>query len=165
MSAPFRIRPYNAATDMEFVWSTWIKSFQGSRAVVHVPPDVYYSEQRALITRFFRRGLKVLVACDPESEVVIYGWGAAAALQDILGAIVHYVYVKSDFRKGGMGKAIFAELSADVERSLAFADRPVRTFFTHWPPPMRREEGGAWLAERLEHEDKEKIAYNPWKAA
>lgn len=172
------VRTYNAETDLPFVMRSWMKSFQASRAVVHVHPEIFYTEQRQVIASLLKSAT-TLVVCDPEATDVIWGWACGAE------SLIHFIFVKQDFRRMGIGRHLASAVS-----QVPVLEAANRIEFSHWPPPVPRSEmlekfhqhrrdareargdpqvprvahRGGWLCEYLEGPGKHPFSYNPWKA-
>jgi hypothetical protein len=97
---PWFIRPADS-TDQSFVFSSWLKSFRDAPAVEQMREGDYYSRQHARITRTFEQA-RVYVACDPSARADIWGY-----LVEEDGR-VHFVYVKSAFRRFGIASGLWA---------------------------------------------------------
>lgn len=103
---PFRVRPLDARQDSErgFVAATWVRCYLSAPSSSKVEQQDYFSGQSRLVTRILERNC-VLVA-ESTSHPVLFGW--IAAERDDIGPVVHYVYVKKDYRMPGMdvGRAL-----------------------------------------------------------
>ena len=95
-----RIEPATEA-DIPLVYETWLRNYWGvnakhtraRRPLCHMDIELYFAEQRRLIDRLLERSI-VLVARDPDDEVLRYGWIAFEQSPPTL----HYVYVKYPIR-------------------------------------------------------------------
>ncbi len=96
-------------SDKNFIFNSWLKSYRNSQAAKHVNNPIYYTVQAALITKLLSL-YPTLVACDPESPNVIWGWINADATTNS----VNYIYVKHPFRRVGVAKALAAAANIDV---------------------------------------------------
>ena len=87
------------------VYATWLRSYEAwSLAAKHIPRDVFFAEHHKVIDRVLGRGASVRVAALPDEPDVILGWAVTE------GPVVHYVYVKPDFRRYGLAKALLAHV-------------------------------------------------------
>ncbi len=108
MSIDFEITTV-AADEMPFIYDAWIKSFRVSPWAGCVRNDQFESVQRATIQGILSRGALIHVALAPRVEGVF-------TERRVMGFIctepgletLHYLYVKSDYRKHGIGKALLA---------------------------------------------------------
>ena len=94
------------ATDEDFIYSTWMKSFRDNSYARAVPTQLYNIGQRKRINKILsKEGVNVLIACDAETPELIYGYAVMERTPDVL----HYVYVKSAYRKLGIAKALLID--------------------------------------------------------
>ena len=91
---------------MGSVYTDWLKAHRGSFAARGAWNSLYFSDegQRGVIHGCVQRG-RVLVACSPDHEDQILGWACDEA---VTGGkqVLHYVYVKHMWRKGGLCRAL-----------------------------------------------------------
>lgn len=106
--------------DLRFITSSWLKSNRDAPMVQGIPNTVYYHYHHKILEELIPRSL-VLVACDPEDTGYIYGWACAEVVDTAL--VVHYVYVRYDWRRKGVAKAMM-----DV---LMDAESPPAVIHTH----------------------------------
>lgn len=113
LTAPFRVRPMDleAPGERGFAAGTWVRGYLSSPSTRRVPQDCYFDGQSRLVTRILQRAT-VLVAESTEHPV-LFGW--IAVERDEVGPVVHYVYVKNDYRLPGMGVGR-ALVAAGLER-------------------------------------------------
>lgn len=99
------IRPYNKISDTDFIYSTWIKSYRTSGFARGISSPLYEMGQRSRIDRILSKETTyIYVATDKDTPELIFGY--------IVGegdAILHYLYVKSHYRKQGIGKELLGE--------------------------------------------------------
>lgn len=112
--------------DLNFVLSSWLKSFKANGLLSkRIKNTVYYQFHHALVKRLLQTA-KVLVAADQVDDSVIYGWVAhdSVSLSENAteASILHYTYVKSAFRDMGIAKMLWEK--AGLYRN--------PTFFTHF---------------------------------
>jgi hypothetical protein len=99
--AAFRVRPMDVSAPGErsFACATWVRGYMSSPTTKRVPQELYFEGQSRLVTRILSRAT-VLVA-ESADHPVLFGW--IAGERDDIGPVVHYVYVKNDYRAPGMG--------------------------------------------------------------
>lgn len=91
--------------DLAFIYSAWLESYgSGSPISINVWKSVYYIEQRKVINRLLRSDLvhhqMIVLADDPAVIVGFVIWQPEEC-------VIHYCYVKHDFRRMGvMGDAL-----------------------------------------------------------
>ena len=128
--------------DYPFIFATWLNHFRESPVGKLPTKDVYFREQHRVIERLLARS-KVLVAANPDADFHMFGW--LVGEHSKIGAIVHYAFVKSPFRKAGIAKKLLQTLEEIEESEVAW--------FTHLPDQPAR-------ALRL----KPSATYDPWLA-
>lgn len=100
------LRDYNKISDEDFLYATWIKSFRDSGFARGVPTPIYNRSQRARIERLLEgKDTYVLIACSPETPELIYGYAVGETPN-----IIHYLYVKMDYRNQGIGNQLLLHL-------------------------------------------------------
>ena len=98
---PHKLRPF-VEEDRNFVTRGWVSEMRRSGFARHVPSGVYWPCQHELV----RQALAIsatLVACDQSDENHLYG---CIVYQPAHEAIVHWLYVKGDYRRLGMASAL-----------------------------------------------------------
>lgn len=90
------------------VYSTWLRSYEHSSPMTkQVPRAVFFTEHHKVIDRIMARDPIVKMAVMPDDPSVVFGW---AVVEKGPAYTVHYVYVKPDFRKYGIAKALLADI-------------------------------------------------------
>lgn len=112
---PFNIRHYEPA-DEALVTASWVNSNRNShwaRAIGH--PLTYERTQRRIIAHQFRLlpgdlsdswPMQLKVACDPRDPTHIFGWACWYFPERGDRTVLHYIYVKPDFRRLGVGAGL-----------------------------------------------------------
>lgn len=113
-------RPY----DLPFVLSSWMQSHREEGANALMDNDAYFAAVKPRLIEILSRS-PVLVASNPEDPWQVYGW--IAAEPDVL----HYVYVKSVYRKFGIGRQLFDAVG-----------RPSQCTHTGWMFPKLKDSWG-----------------------
>lgn len=89
-------RPSNK-DDRMMVLANWSTSFQYSHWAGPWTYDEYWPLMRAKLPVLLEKpGVKVLVSCNPSSPEQVFGWACYETGRDF--PLLHYVYVKHDFR-------------------------------------------------------------------
>lgn len=117
------------------VYATWLRSYQAaSPQTKHIPREIYFREHHKVLDRIFARAPTIKLATMPDDSNVVFGWAVTE------GDVVHYCYVKPDFRRYGIARAL-----------LAHVQRPFT--YTHW----------TWIVRDLD-KHLEKCIFNPYGA-
>lgn len=100
-----KLRKANEA-DISFIFNSWLKSYRASAKAIL--PAVYFQFQHQLIEQLLKRST-VTVACNPADESQIYGY-VVHEVQDGVD-VLHYGYVKQDFRGLGLLKHMLGNVT------------------------------------------------------
>lgn len=109
-----RVRDF-AVDDLHFIQKSWVRSLQSSQNK-SMPEAVFYEKQGKIIGDLSEISM-VRVLCDKEQEFYIYGWTVGTKLTngDIL---LHYVYVRPEWRKKGLAFKLVKALGWERGRRL-----------------------------------------------
>lgn len=108
--------------DINFIYSTWLKSYRQSPWAESMSNDIFFSQHKVLIDSIIARPTaSVIVICNPEDEEQVYGYLVSEANLSIL----HFAYIKYNYRKLGMMKSLLGQLGCSTTPSV--------TFITHLP--------------------------------
>lgn len=95
----YQIRPAKS-TDINRIYSDWLRSYrQNSTSMKELPEKVFFDEHRRVINGILKTGT-VLVLADCADDYVVAGFICFES--DVL----HYIYVKKDFRKLGLASEL-----------------------------------------------------------
>lgn len=112
MLIAYKIRA-DTEDDRNFILSSWLRSFRNNGDWPrHIDSATYYANHQSIIQRLLVL-CDVRVACAADDENLILGWCC------VDGSIVHYVFVKEQYRKLGIAKALLSGLEDKAE-------------YTHW---------------------------------
>lgn len=101
------------------VFATWLRSFQATSDLgKKLPRDAFFASHHRVIERILARGATVTLAVLPDDTSVVFGWSVTE------GNVVHYVYVKPDFRKFGLATALLAHVEKPFTYSHATSALP-----------------------------------------
>jgi GNAT superfamily N-acetyltransferase len=117
-----------AIDDVNCIINDWAASYKESPEVQEMDPEVYKVEQRARIFRLLGAS-KVSVACDPDNHSKILGWVVHGWDKGAQAPIVHYMYVKREFRLARVGTRLMRHIGW-VPGQVVWA--------THWQPCIRK---------------------------
>lgn len=124
--------------DIPFIRDSWLKSYRDSEWVAGIPSDIFYRSHGAIVGELLYNSI-IKTARWSKDHNQIYGWIAAEKYKDAL--VIHYVYVKSAFRKMGIGRTLFFSLEDIKTQDLLCTHRT----WTH-----------KWLSKKIN------IKYNPY---
>jgi GNAT superfamily N-acetyltransferase len=94
---PILLRP-GTSEDHPFVVDSWLQSYRAS-AIARDAGRAYLHDMKWIVRAWLARAA-LLVACDPEQPGAIWGW---AVTRD---AVLFYVYVRQEFRRQGIARAL-----------------------------------------------------------
>jgi GNAT superfamily N-acetyltransferase len=99
----FSIR-HQTEHDQSYILNTWLMNFRCSNHLERmIRHNVYFEEQTHLIQKILTKS-KVIVAVDLEHDSQIFGYLVYNEVAHT--KIIHYVYVKSPFRRLGIATAL-----------------------------------------------------------
>lgn len=106
---------YANELDIDFITSSWLKSFRDGYFNATVGNDVYFNQHHKILERLIPQSV-VLVACNANQPSQIFGWMCFQVVDRHL--VLHYVYVKDFFRKMGVARRLFNYVMASDELDL-----------------------------------------------
>ncbi len=101
MTLEHTIRPAHLG-DRGFIIDSWLTGYHESPQGKLIPDAMYWSAfgQKGLVEALVDLSPPT-VACLPERPEFIYGWACAGQ------RTLHYLYVRADFRRQGIGAALY----------------------------------------------------------
>lgn len=100
-------------SDMGFIYTTWIETFQESAFARFIKSTIYKDRQRKLIDAILARPTThVLVATPPGEDDVILSWLVVEAPD-----VAHYAFTKQQFRRLGIARHLMATLPRRIRFS------------------------------------------------
>ncbi len=131
---PLLLRTIEAG-DVHFVLKSWLKSYRNSCFATEIPNEVYFRSHRALILRLLDDRSVTMMAVNAEDEDQILGFVcySPGVISECL--VLHFIYVKSPFRRFGIGHRLLEAAKAAVshERDLpivvSHANREFKRFY------------------------------------
>lgn len=116
-------------SDDACISKTWLESFAESHDAGPVPMHLYRAAYRpALDWLRARHGSRTIVACSTEDDNLIMGWVCGGPTPRH-GLALHYVFVKSWYRKHGIATALI----------MALGIKPTEPFVHSYRTPVWRE--------------------------
>jgi ribosomal protein S18 acetylase RimI-like enzyme len=103
-------------TDLNFIYSSWLKSFIDSPDNP-ISEKAYYSYQHLLISSILDRAL-VSILCNPDDLDQIFGFAVYELTHDKL--TIHWLHIKYSFRQLGFAKFILDSLLKAAENEGIF---------------------------------------------
>lgn len=92
------------------IFATWLKSYQNSSLFAKgIPRETFFAQHHKVIERILERA-EVRLAVLPDDPSVVFGWSVTEP------GCVHYVYVKPDFRRYGIARALLAHVAGEPWR-------------------------------------------------
>ena len=124
---PIHYRTPNSK-DIPFIYSTWLKSYRNSDIAKNLSNDTYYHHHRNIVNEILTKdNVAITVICDETDHDQIYGYVVAEILAGSF--IIHYVYVKYNFRK----LKLLSQLYAEKLHAEGYLPQDRVTFVTHLP--------------------------------
>lgn len=96
------LRPPNP-NDLNFIYSSWLKSYNDDNYYNPIKGPAYFGYQKLLINKLLNQSI-VTIACNPEDNEQIFGYTVYEIGLDNL--IIHYCYVKYNFRRLGVCRSM-----------------------------------------------------------
>jgi GNAT superfamily N-acetyltransferase len=115
--------------DEPLIFATWLNSYAQSAAGRMVDRPLYFYEQKRVIERLLMTS-DVILAANGDLPDQAYGWivGEKPTVDAPEIAIVHFMFVKSEYREMGIARALLARIIGGAQQ----------VFFTHLPPKPTR---------------------------
>lgn len=118
-----KFRPFELP-DRSFILKSWLKSYRKYQA--GVPDELYFKGQTALIFAIATRS-KLVIACDKDNPGFIIGFVCGHLCENLTDTIIHYIYVKDDYRRNGIARDLVMHLGYRQQGNI---------LATHWTKPV-----------------------------
>jgi GNAT superfamily N-acetyltransferase len=135
---PIAVREVNA-DDINFILSSWTKSYRHSYFAQKIPNGIYFDEHKKVIAKSLLSS-KVFVACLEEEPDQILGYICFDSNKYRGILVVHYLFVKHLYRRFGVGKKLIAAAKEDARHK---TDLPI--IVTHTTSAFKRLEGDGFV--------------------
>lgn len=149
------VRKYNPSLDKDYIYSTWLMQCKHSYFAKRIKYPIYFKEHQKIIDHLMSKpSVKILIASPKNEADIISGYLAYEQKEEY--PVVHFVYVKSIFRKLGIAKLLLKEANININ-SIRF------THFTYPQIDHRtgKEYENAYTADDLIKKYPDMI-YNPY---
>lgn len=112
--------------DYPFIFNSWLKSLSKSFTKNNLTDkNVYYQGQHRLIERLLQTS-NCHVAVDGDDESIIVGYLIESVEQSV--NVVHYIYVKKDFRNMGIAESLLRHANIGRGNNIMFTHATVSGF-------------------------------------
>jgi ribosomal protein S18 acetylase RimI-like enzyme len=107
--------------DRPFIFSNWLRHYKNrSYFAKRIRNTVFYKWHHMVVENILNRPTtQIFIAHPPSEPEVILGFMASESVND--GAVIHFIYIKPQFKRMGIAKRLFKDFD-DKE--------PI--YFTHW---------------------------------
>lgn len=122
---PVKIR-FAQDSDKNFIFSKWLKNYKfSSRFAKRIKNDVFYKWHQLILENILSRPSTTVLIAHPDDEPdVNLGFICYEDINDT--KIIHYIFVKPEFRNFGLGRTLYNHAMNDS----------VGGYFTHWTYPI-----------------------------
>lgn len=114
MESSYKIISYKASAMPKSYWnmvlSKWLRSLRfGCDYMRIIDKDIYFKGYQIYIEQIFKRPeATIRLAVLSDDEDVVLGWAVYE------GPRLHYIYVNRDFRKAGIGTALYSKDTEEI---------------------------------------------------
>jgi len=122
---PVKLRPAGE-NDRNFIFSKWLKNYKfSSRFAKRIKNDVFYKWHQLILENILARpSCSIVIAHPTDDPDVNLGFICFETIEDL--KVIHYVFVKPEFRNFGLGRTLYNHAMDDS----------IGGFFTHWTYPV-----------------------------
>ena len=110
--------------DLPFIYSTWLKSYRQTDWAKNMSNDTFFHHHKAIVKSILEnKRTQVTLICDLDDPDHLFGYVVA----EVIGqrALVHFVYMKYNYRKLG--------IISQTLKILGYFDPKQVNFITHLP--------------------------------
>ena len=101
-----------------------IKNLYSAKPNSYIPWSIFRDNQSLFIDKLFTIST-TLVACQADAPDVVYGYVMYSKLNDTL--LIHFIYVKQDFRHNGVMKELLHSIDPDYKNKMIIATQVSKT--------------------------------------
>lgn len=108
--------------DADFIYSSWLNSYKNDSSFARkIARSVFFKWHKKIVELILNRPTtKVMIACFEETPEVILGYLVYERQTDL--PVVHFAYVKKDYRQQGIANTLLKSQNLDLNQCL----------FSHW---------------------------------
>lgn len=154
MTLPIVHRPPQPQ-DLPFIIDSWMKSYRNSEFAHLLTNEQYYEFHRPVVENLLKRSL-VSVLCDPHDSSHIYGYVVYEFINSVF--TIHYVYIKSIYRKLGLTDTALQLLNSKLGTTVSYIthlDKVIYKYDEYYKKVKRK----SWY---LKNKEKYKLNYVPY---
>ena len=106
--------------DRAYIEQTFARSYAGAAAIRGAEPATWLAEAQRVVRGWLDEGARVVVHVADEDHDAIIGWVCGTS------SVLHYVYVRSDFRGGGIARGLYQHIGSPRAYTMRPASPRVR---------------------------------------
>jgi len=106
-------RPIQTYSDEAFVYNAWMKSYKDSPWGKPLINDIFYNNHKEIIKKLLTSS-DTLLAVNPQDPDQIYGFAVLERSPKV--SLIHYVYIKYNFRKLGLARKLVEAIEPDTSK-------------------------------------------------
>lgn len=126
-SLPIVFRPASPE-DFPFICKSWLKTHRESLEVRGIGNTTYYNHFSPLINKLLcKRTVNTIVVCSKSDPNQLYGFISYACEEGV--TFIHFIYIKSTYRKLGLAKQLLRILFKEAESETLICTFATPTFF------------------------------------
>lgn len=111
-------------SDRQFVISHWSSSYKKSHSAGLIQADDWADIMRPQIAKVLDRpGMRAIIAYEKDDPDFFYGFIAGDSDDIIDAPVIAYVYVKENYRKSGIARALFRAFGVEPNQRFTYACR------------------------------------------
>lgn len=104
---PYTFRPY-VRDDIPFIQNSWGRSYYtGGYGNTLLSLNEFHAHHRPIREQILEKpNIAIIVCCSKQESTLIIGYVIVEKPEESPGMILHYLYVKQDFKSEGIGKEL-----------------------------------------------------------
>jgi hypothetical protein len=102
------------AEDINFIYSSWLKSYRNSEDANRMTNEVYYGNYKKTIEGILLNS-RAIITCNPEDIDQVYGYVVYQNYNNI--TILHYAYTKYTYRKLGVAQELISSIFPEITKT------------------------------------------------
>ena len=122
-----RLRPF-LPSDVHYVLKTFLRDMHYSKSKL-TPDKLFYEDMQNVFMSLTHRA-NAFIACDPMDPNFIHGFVVGKTFPHIKACVVHYAFVRREFRRLGIGKQLL--------QGLGFEEGEHEVIATHTSPLLEK---------------------------